>query len=421
MSAPDLAQSLFERLMNELSEESREALYACLDICEARGVGLFLVGGAVRDLLLERANLDLDLSIEGPTAPIAEALAWRLNGRLVVHERFGTASVSGHGFKLDLAQTRRETYTKPGALPTVEPVTSILDDLSRRDFSVNALALRLTPPRELVDPHGGVDDLRAGRIGVLHEGSFRDDATRMLRAVRYATRLGFSLEPDTDAWLRRDLAYVEAVTGARLRRELSLTFEEARAAEATLLADRVGILRTIHPLLSLDEALAGRWRQALENEHHGHLDDLGYCLVARVEDEGDVDSIVRRLLVSGRVETALRDLVRLRGLSAKLAVSVQDPVAAVELLDGRSPAAVWALSLLDEGAAGTACARYLSEWRHVKASLTGRDLRALGLQPGERLGSILQRLRRARLRGEVISRDDELSLVLNEIDKDGAT
>src|SRR5689334_17627428 len=144
MRDPELAQTLHERLLAGLSETYREALYACVDLCKARGLPLFLVGGGVRDLLLDRPSLDLDLAIEAPTPPIAEALAWRLNGRVVLHERFGTANVAGLGFKLDIAQTRREIYTHPGALPTVEPVASILDDLSRRDFSINALALRLT-------------------------------------------------------------------------------------------------------------------------------------------------------------------------------------------------------------------------------------------------------------------------------------
>jgi tRNA nucleotidyltransferase (CCA-adding enzyme) len=420
MTSPRQAQALFERLLSELSEPSREALYACLDICKARKVGLFLVGGAVRDLLLGRSTLDLDLAIEGPTQPIAEALAWRLNGRQIVHERFGTASVLGPGFKLDLAQTRRETYARPGALPVVEPVMSIVDDLSRRDFTVNSIALRLTPPREILDPFDGVADLRARLVRVLHEASFRDDATRMLRAVRYTTRLGFELDAHTESWLRRDLQHVEAITGARLRRELSLNSQEATAPENALLAGSLGILHAIHPLLGVEEPVAARWREALAGEHHGHLDDLGYCLIAHLTSEDDVASLVRRLLLQGRSETALNDLVRLRELSAKLAVSLQDPVAVVDLLDGRTPAAVWALSLLDEGAAGTACARYLSEWRSVKPLLTGRDLIAMGLPAGERLGMVLTRLRHGRLRGEIRNKEGELRLAREEIEKDGA-
>ena len=163
----------------------------------------YLVGGAVRDLIRGEGSADLDLAVEGDAAALATELAARLHGSATVHERFGTATVRAGELSIDLAGTRRETYARPGALPTVAPA-GLDEDLRRRDFSINAMALALARETlgELIDPHGGADDLDAGLIRVLHDASFTDDPTRILRALRYATRLGFTLASETEALLR---------------------------------------------------------------------------------------------------------------------------------------------------------------------------------------------------------------------------
>jgi tRNA nucleotidyltransferase (CCA-adding enzyme) len=184
--------TLVARLEAETPAAQREALTLVERLCVERGAAVYLVGGAVRDLLLGREQVDLDLAMEADVAPVARALAEATGGKATLHERFGTAHVVGPGYALDLAQTRRETYARPGALPAVEPVASILDDLARRDFTINSISLRLTEPQELIDPFGGTADLGAGLVRVLQDRSFQDDATRMLRAVRYAARLSAS-------------------------------------------------------------------------------------------------------------------------------------------------------------------------------------------------------------------------------------
>jgi tRNA nucleotidyltransferase (CCA-adding enzyme) len=408
-------EDLIPRLEARLSQPVRDALRACVRISAGHNAALYLVGGAVRDLLLERDNLDLDLALEGDVTPVAEALARETAGRAVLHDRFGTATVSGPGFRLDLARTRRETYAHPGALPAVEPA-SLAEDLARRDFSINAIALRLTPPAgELIDPHGGLEDIRAGRIRVLHDRSFQDDATRMLRAARYATRLGFGIEPGTEALIRRDLAYIDTISGSRLRRELAMLFMEPSAPDGSLLAHGLGILAAIHPQLRLTPDVAWRWREALDGRGRAPVDELGFCVLADPRSGDEVASLSARLHLAGRLETALQDLVRLRAAAGELAAAGDDPMRVVDLLEHRSPAAVWALSVLEAGAVADVVRRYLEEWRRVRPHLRGDDLISLGVSQGVLVGELLRLLRWARLEGKAQTREDEIAIVREEL------
>jgi tRNA nucleotidyltransferase (CCA-adding enzyme) len=405
---------LVQRLEAQLSPQALSALQELRSLTDAAALDLYLVGGAVRDLLLQRPNLDLDLAIEADVAPIAEALAAATGGRAVLHPRFGTSTISGPGFHLDLARTRREAYAQPGALPTVEPAT-LADDLKRRDFTINAMALRLTRAASVLDPHGGLQDLASQQLRVLHEKSFQDDSTRMFRAMRYAERLGFGLAPQTGAWLARDLTYLNTLTPQRIRRELQILFEEDVAPEATLLADRNGIVRTLHPKLGLDESRALRWREALDAPyHHSSRDELGLLLILRSYEPRDTAEISRRLALEGRFTRALHDFTRLwddADGSTKLAAMRNDPVSAVELLEPLTASAVWAMSIIAAGPASETCLEYLSNWRHLQPKLRGDDVIALGVQPGVAVGDTLRALRNARLTGAVTTREEEEALV----------
>jgi len=415
MTAAPGPDALLRRLRETCPEPALRALDACRRACRDAGTPLFLVGGATRDLLLERPGFDLDLSVEGDAVAVARAVAAETGGRAVTHDRFGTARVTGPGFRIDLARTRRETYPHPGALPVVEPAT-LAEDLARRDFTVNAIALRLEPePPALIDPFRGAADIQASLIRVLHDRSFQDDATRMLRAVRYAARLGFKIATQTEALVRRDLSYLGTISGPRLRTELALLFQDPAAAVAgTLLAQRLGVLQAIHPALRLQEPVAERWEQALAGERHAPLDELGFCVVAHPGDEGTAASVSKWLHLTGRIEHALADLVRLEAQSSKLE-AMSRPSEATELLDRYTPAAVWALAVLRGGKTGQTCLDYLGTWRHVRPELSGDDLLALGMPAGPRLGEALRALRAARLDGEASSREQELALVRGQL------
>jgi tRNA nucleotidyltransferase (CCA-adding enzyme) len=293
----------------------------------------------------------------------------------------------------------------------VAPAT-LTEDLARRDFTVNAVALRLEPsPVEVVDPFRGIADARSSLVRVLHDRSFQDDATRMLRGVRYAARLDFKVASLTAALIRRDLRYLGTISGARLRRDLALLFEEPAAVTGTRMARELGILEAIHPAMGLADDVASRWQTALEGTRQAPLDELGFCVVAAPKDDGTAASVSKWLHLTGRVEHALSDLVRLRSQSPKLAEMYNTPSQATELLDRVAPAAVWAQAVLEGGETATVCLDYLAAWRHVRPLLTGDDLVAMGVPQGAGLGETLRRLRAARLDGRIRTRDEEVELV----------
>src|SRR5262245_49014848 len=187
----------------DLGRAMEDAYPELAPVREAASGPIFLVGGAVRDLLLGRGRTDIDLVVVGDAAELAAALG----AEWTEHERFGTAKALLAGHTVDIAAARSESYPEPGALPEVEPAAGIEADLSRRDFTINAMAIPLQGEPGLIDPHDGRADLEAGLLRVLHPVSLRDDPTRALRAARYAARFGFEPEPETAVLLREtDLA-----------------------------------------------------------------------------------------------------------------------------------------------------------------------------------------------------------------------
>lgn len=399
--------ALLQRLDEQLSPAAAAALQRLEHLCLEEGAALFLVCGTLRDLVLGLRASDVDLALEGDVPALARVLAARCGARAVVHPRFGTARVSGHGFRLDLARARRETYPRPGALPEVEPAT-IFEDMARRDFSINAFALRLTTPRgELIDPFGGLQDLQAGLLRVLHPASFQDDATRVLRGVRLATRLGLSFEKETLRLLRRDLHFLETISGARLRREFELLFHEQGAVEAVAMAQQLGVLQAVLPGLRVEPEVLQRWREALSGRHYAPVTETGFGVLVNPRTKEDVARASGRLHLVGRVQACLEDVVRLRDASDRLERAAGSPADASEVLDGFLPSAVWALSILEDGPAAGACRAYLQHWRHVRPHLSGQEIMAIGVPRGTAVGDLLRELRRARLEGRVATREEE--------------
>src|SRR5436305_448830 len=187
----------------------------------------YLVGGTVRDLLLRRPpRFDFDLAVVGDAEAYTRELGARLGGTVITHGRFGTATVHyGNGGHVDVATARTETYVSPAALPDVAPAETIADDLARRDFTVNAMAITL-PKGELIDPFHGREHLDDRLVRVLHEQSFVDDPTRIFRAARYETRLDFRMDPKTETLALMAAPELARLSGARIREELFAIFEE---------------------------------------------------------------------------------------------------------------------------------------------------------------------------------------------------
>lgn len=258
------------------------------ELAEQRRVRVYAVGGFVRDLLLGVPNLDLDLVVEGDGIRFAKALAQRYRARVTTHARFGTATVTlADGQTLDVATARIESYEAPGALPTVQR-SSIKEDLRRRDFTINTLAIRLNPDHfgELVDLHGGLRDLQNKTIRVLHSLSFIDDPTRLFRAIRFEQRLNFQLDQDTVVLMKEavSMKICHRLLANRLSTELHRVLSERRPTKTLARLADFNLLQFIHPRL--------KWTSGLDRLLDARLN-------GEVETEADERHLVHRLTKQG--------------------------------------------------------------------------------------------------------------------------
>ncbi|MCC7164550.1 MAG: CBS domain-containing protein [Anaerolineae bacterium] len=377
------------------------------------GYSTYLVGGFVRDLCIGEANLDIDIVVEGDAIQLARQLAERYGGRVHTHARFGTAKwiLEDEGLHLDFATARTEFYEYPSALPDVER-SSIKLDLHRRDFTINALALCLDPERYgfLLDPYGGEVDLQRGLVRVLHNLSFIEDPTRILRAVRFEQRFGFTIEARTGQLIDDARHLLEKVSGQRLRHELDLIFGEAEPERALARLQQLGALVKIQTSLNADDWLASKFaglRQAYTPTPILYLGLLAYRLRT-----SEVRALAKRLrLVKGETEI-LVEVVTLRLLERQLNHPNLAPSRVVELLERFDDAALAVFAIAtDSEQTAQYVDQYRGEWRGVQSALTGNDLKALGLEPGPRYKEILSALRAQRLDGTITEREQEEEFV----------
>jgi tRNA nucleotidyltransferase (CCA-adding enzyme) len=384
---------------------------------DALGFPVAAVGGLVRDLLLGRVDecTDLDLVVEGNAAAVARELARSLGGQAVEHAAFLTATVVlPDARRIDLATARRESYRAPGALPTVEPA-ALAEDLGRRDFSLNALAIRLDRAAwgQLVDTTGGLADLRARRIRVLHALSFVEDPTRILRAARLAARLGCKVDQTSRrlAAHAAQLPIYRALSGDRLRAEMELMLAEPRPAAALREAARLGawgliggevrVGRRVPRLLGA--ALAPRALDGL-----GPETPIALALLALADGGRAVETWMDRLALAPARREAIRQARRdAPGLAARVA-RAREGGAAYRLLQGAPEVTLaWARTHA-AGAARRQLDRHLRSGRRLRPLATGEDVGALGVPPGPAVGEILRALRAAQAAGQVRSRPGAL-------------
>lgn len=393
-------KNLVDKLISSLPESGRKLLHTLRSEAAAQRVPAHLVGGTVRDLLFSRDSLDVDVVIEGDAVAMAHKVAAATGARLAKTTAFGTATLKYEGFSLDLATARAETYAKPGALPTVRPST-IDDDLRRRDFTINAMAVRISDG-ELLDPMGGMADLRAGLIRILHGRSFQDDATRMIRAVRYEQRFGFRIEEQTLELLRRDLPYLDTISGTRLRQELSRTFAEASPERSLHRMQDLGVLQAIHPALSFTLTQADAPARLRELRAPAAT----WWALLFWNAGGGLDNSARRLALTRSQRTAVEAIPAALKLANRLPITRPSEIA--HALDPLPPPTAYALAALtaDDG-----LVEYLRHGRNIRPILRGDDVIELGVLRGPDVALVLEMLRAANLDGEVKTRADEEHLV----------
>lgn len=403
--------NLASRIRGGLPEERVRFIEAAA--AASQGHHLYLVGGVVRDLLLGRGNLDLDLVVEGDAADFARQLASSTGGKLTSHPQFGTAKLSWKKWSVDFATARSETYASPGALPTVAAGT-LTDDLARRDFTINAMAIRLNRGAfgDLVDEHGGRRDLERGLIRVLHKRSFIDDATRIWRGLRYEQRLGFRLERTTEKLVLRDIPMLSTVSGDRIRHELELALAEPEPEKILVRADQLKVLPALHPALRADAWLVARFEEARAAGHGVPPPGLYLALMTYPLTSDEVENVIARLHLPGPMTRTLRDSHRLKTKLRKLGTTSLMPSDVYEILNGYSPVVITAAHLVASLPMAQRWLRvYQDELRHVRAELAGDDLMKMGVPAGKPVGEVLGQLLHARLDGEVSTRKDEEAMV----------
>jgi tRNA nucleotidyltransferase (CCA-adding enzyme) len=376
--------------------------------------GVYLVGGTVRDILLGERGFDVDIAVEGNAIALAQALADALDGRVRAHEKFGTAVVVyGEGERVDVVTARTEFYDAPAALPAVEHA-SIREDLFRRDFTINAMAVSLKGDDygRLVDPFGGRSDLDAKRIRVLHNLSFIDDPTRIFRAIRYENRYGFRMDDHTARLARGtiEMGLVGDLSSARLRDELVALLEEGDVEHSILRLAELGADKAIHPHLAADDeavTLLARLR-ALAQQYDVDVPAwrLGLIALARQLPPDEVYEWLQRLKVRRRDADQIASAVTVGPRLAERLNGRVEPAELVALADRYAPdAPLFALALADL----EPLHEYFRGLRDVRLEVTGTDLAELGLGESPRVGEILAELRRRKLNGELDGRDSELA------------
>jgi len=399
-----------------LPQQSLELIKAIGSEANQYGQRAYLVGGIVRDILLGYPNFDLDLVIEGNAVNLAHQIAKADQVKLITHPRFGTAKLSYNNFTLDMATARGELYAKPGALPIVTPGT-INDDLFRRDFSINAMAISLNKNNygDLIDPYQGKSDLEHHLIRVLHPDSFRDDATRIFRATRYEQRLKFELEPQTALLLKHNIPMLDTISGDRIRHELELIFREKQPEQTLNRLTELGALQRINTSLKGNGWITEKFEKARALNKPSQLSSLYLCLLIYHLHTEENEHLINRLNISTKLAQALRDTLRLQ---SKLCLLDKPRIRHSEiyyLLHKYSLLAIQTNAIASES--GAACSNlelFLTRLRYVKTILNGEDLIKLGISAGPELGKILQILLEARLNGLVRTRAQEVKLALSQ-------
>ncbi len=393
-------------------------------IGERLGYNVYIVGGFVRDLLLRVENLDLDFVVEGDGPAFAVALAGELGGKVNIHKKFETAVVIlPDGTRFDVATARFEYYREPAALPEVAR-GSIKRDLYRRDFTINAMAIKITGPDAytLIDYYGGLRDIKDKVIRVIHNLSFVEDPTRAFRAIRFEQRYGFRIGNQTERLIKlaaRDGIF-ERLSGKRVFNELKHMLSERNALLMVKRMQELDLLRFIHPDLKvtgeMEETFSKAreilsWYELLFKRKQPEAWMTNMMILFEELPEEEVLKVLRWFGTSKKEREVIITGISKVNITIHGLNSAHDPVAIYQLLDPYPLEVLLFFMARAQEENQKKIGRYLMEWMDIKTEIGGKDLIALGLTPGPIFGEILNRVLEARIRGEVRTRDEELDFV----------
>ena len=411
--------NLTQLLSTKSPVEHQQIFNLCRELSEtiAQVESVYVVGGVVRDLILGREPVDADISVVGDAGAFSGALAGRLGAARPTESEFLTFKItlgntSEGATSIDVVTARAETYPEPAALPDVVP-SSIKDDLERRDFTVNSMGISLSDSDwgNLVDPVNGLGDIMRKRIRVLHDASFADDPTRLFRAVRYAVRLDFSIDSTTKSLIDDSLGKVDRLSGARLRNEFELMLGEPKRVEILHEAEDLGLLAAISPGLRI----GSRSLEIMESGASTRFEDLlALSTFGLTQDEAE--QVAKRFDGPEMWTKTIRGNPELANLVAVLDRSDIRRSEVAEILDS-----VPLQSIRAYIAAGPPLPRrdrmieYIDKIRFERPEITGDDLIAAGIEEGPVIGQLIDIVRRARLDGQVKTKQEELDLAKSRL------
>lgn len=416
-----------KKYLNNLSTKVKNFIAKAGRSADRHNMTAYLVGGLVRDLFLGVKNLDLDIVVEGDGIRFAEDIAGTLGVRLIAHRRFGTATLFiNPDFKVDIATTRRETYPQPASLPVVER-GSLRDDLARRDFSINAMAISINGnnPGELVDFFGGSSDISLRKIRVLHGRSFIDDPTRILRAVRFEQRYGFQIETDTLKYLKeaKRLGMLAKVQPHRLRDELILFLKERHPLKGVKRLNSLAGFAFISPRLSVSKKTYTLF-SSIEKEiswfqknfpANRMLDTWLIYLAALLEgtNSASIRSICKNFAFRRGEEKRILSYKKVANrIAGELGRQKIEPSEVFSLLEPLSYEVIILLRAKYKNAnLRKHILRFLRVYNGMRIAIGGNDLAGLGIKPGPHYQKIFRKVLRAKLNGSVSSQEEELGMI----------
>jgi tRNA nucleotidyltransferase (CCA-adding enzyme) len=422
-------ENIKQLINKQLPRKIRELLFKIGEVGDKIDYPVFIIGGFVRDLLLKVDNFDIDIVAEGDGIIFARALARELKGQVKTHEKFGTAVVTlEDGFKIDVATARKEFYEFPAALPVVE-YSSVRQDLYRRDFTINAMAIRLNPANfgELLDFFGGQKDLREGRIKVLYNLSFVEDPTRIIRAIRFEQRYGFKIDTDTENFIRHALTFdfFDKLANQRVRDELILILSEDDPFKGIQRISEFEILKYVHPKLKVNSGLRKSFHAASDTLFMFGLHLLGkkmetwfiyFLILTEKLSLSELKSIGERLKLPRRYMEYMILAKEKAGMLVKsLSKTKNMPNSTVYRIVHGVPleVLVYVMTKSQNKLIKKRISHYLTELNKVKIDINGDDLKKLGFKEGPKFKEILDSVLVAKLDHKILSRQEELKFVID--------
>ena len=388
-----------------------------IEITSKKKVKCYLVGGAVRDIILGKTPKDLDFVVERKADIIAKELAIETNGEVLNNSEFGTSKLSIDKSIFDIANSRSETYAHPGALPDITQ-NSIDKDLWRRDFSINSMALALSPDEEwqILDPTDGLLDVAKGIIRILHDKSFVDDPTRIFRAVKYAVRFGFAIEEHTMNLIETCIKsnHINQISGHRILSELSQITEEENYIATTKLLSSLRILSSIHSKLEISDALLDRLNKLKTLPILG-TSKLLNLLLSDINTE-NINSICSRLDLSPKTKQILYDIQTIKQSSKSLSCHNILNSELMVILDKLDVESVGCMQIISKSKSlRENLSKFLEKLRFIQPKIEPQQIISLGISPGPQIGILLADIRFAVADGILKTEAEEIQFISDKI------